>query len=47
MDLVSHITYVVYVNFLYKSGGTFSFKSIPNDQFFFLWNFPLQIHLLF
>ena len=32
IDLVS--SYVVWVNFLYISGGTYSFKSTPNDRFF-------------
>ena len=33
IDLVSHTTSVVCVNFLYISGGTYSLKSIPNDRF--------------
>ena len=33
-DLVSHTTYVVCVNFLYISGGTYSLKSTLNDEFF-------------
>ena len=33
-DLVSHTTYVVWVNFLYISNGTYSLKSTPNDIFF-------------
>ena len=34
IDLVSHTTYVVCVNFLYISGGTYSLKSTPNDRVF-------------
>ena len=34
IDLVSHTTYVVCVNFLYISGGAYSLKSTPNDRFF-------------
>ena len=34
IDLVSHTTYVVCVNFLYISGGTYSLKSSPNGRFF-------------
>ena len=34
IDLVSHTTYVVCVNFLYISGGTYSLKSTPNETFF-------------
>ena len=34
IDLVSHTTYVVCVNFLYISGGTYSLKSTPYDRFF-------------
>ena len=33
IDLVSHTTYVVWVNFLYISGGTYSLKLVPNDRF--------------
>ena len=33
IDLVSHTTYVVCVNFLYISGGTYSLKLTPNDRF--------------
>ena len=33
IDLVSHTIYVVCVNFLYISGGTYSLKSTPNDRF--------------
>ena len=33
IDLVSHTTYVVCVNFLYIIGGTYSLKSTPNDRF--------------
>ena len=40
-DLVSHITYVVYVNFNTWLVLTYSLKSIPNDRFLrnFSWNF--------
>ena len=34
IDLVSHTTYIVCVNFLYISGGAYSLKSTPNDRFF-------------
>ena len=34
IDLVSHTTYVVYVNFLYISGGTYSLKSTLNGRCF-------------
>ena len=35
IDLVSHSTYVVCVNFIHnKVGGTYSLKSTPNDRFF-------------
>ena len=43
IDLVSHTTYVVCVNF-YISGGTYSLKSTPNDRF--LRNFSWQFYLL-
>ena len=33
IDLVSHTTYVVYVNF-FISGGTYNLKSTPNDRLF-------------
>ena len=33
INIVSYTTYVVCVN-LYISGGTYSFKSTPNDRFF-------------
>ena len=33
IDLVSHTTYVVCVNFLYINGRTYSLKSTPNDRF--------------
>ena len=35
IDLVSHITYVVCMLFLYISGRTYSLKSTPNDRFQF------------
>ena len=34
IDLVSHITYVVCVNFIHKWRGTYSLTSTPNDRFF-------------
>ena len=34
IDLVSHNTYVVCVNFIHKWRGTYSLKSTPNDRFF-------------
>ena len=34
IDLVSHSTYVVCVNFIQKWRGTFSLKSTPKDRFF-------------
>ena len=33
IDLVSHTTYVVCVNFIHKCRGTYSLKSTPNDRF--------------
>ena len=41
IDLVSHTTYVVCVNFIH---GTYSLKSTPNDRF--LRNFSWQFYLL-
>ena len=32
--LASHSTHVVFVNFVYMSGGTYSLKSTPIDRFF-------------
>ena len=35
IDLVSHTTYVVCVNFVYKwQGASYSLKSTPNNRFF-------------
>ena len=34
IDVVSHTTYVVCVNILYISGGTYSLKSTWNERFF-------------
>ena len=34
IDLVSHTTYVVCVNFIHKWRWTYSLKSTPNDRFF-------------
>ena len=46
INLVSHKTYVVCVNFWYISGGTYSLKSTPNDRFFwetFSWQFLFMV----
>ena len=45
IDLVSHITYVVCVNFLYISGGTYSFK-VDSERQIFLRNFSWQFYIL-
>ena len=34
IDLVSHTTYVVSVNFIHKWRGPYSLKPTPNDRFF-------------
>ena len=34
IDLISHTTYVVCVNFLYISGATYGLNWTPNDRFF-------------
>ena len=51
IDLVSHTTYVVCVNFIHKWwDGTYCLKSTPNDRFFvryFSWQFYLWCFLFY